>query len=345
MRTRVDTDAQIFFDQRPTTGASLTGVPGVDLHHATTSTFRLVRRVVDQLTPSSIGYALGETVVLEHPVNIQVLKRNDAKLVDQPPTEFVGKISAAVGDALVYLGDHAPPPGSFGRSLLGFAQLPLGFRQSLLILAEETRIRDMLARTEGGERVKPYVNTNGLWFIGQRLGFNFTSEAGVPVASSSTANGERLDLALDRTVENNLHIANLGQAQAAVFQLEAELRVGEAIVATGRPKTRIPWCLTGLHAAEERLERKVNTFLSVLQNLGVRDGQERLLFLPASEQFVGGVQIKAFLAFLPSRLANLKGLVVDPTRGVQGTLKKTRLGFGRVQSVLEGLYAHKPIIG
>ena len=344
MRTRVDTDAQIFLDQRPTTGASLTGVPGVDLHHATTSTFRLVRRVVDQLTPSSIGYALGETVVLEHPVNIQVLEGNDAKLVHQLATEFVGKISAAVRDALVYLGDNPTPPSSFGRTLLGLAQLALGACQSLLVLAEEARIRDMFTRTERGERVKPNVNTNSFRLIGQRLGFDFTREASVPIARSSTANGERLDLALKRPMEDNLHVAYLGQRQAVVFQLEPELWIRETVVARGRPKARIPWRLTSLDAAEKRLERKVNTLLGVLQDLGVRDRQECLLFLPAREHLVGGVQIEAFLTFFPRRLADLKRLVVDPTRGVQSALEKTRLGLRRVQSVLESLYAHKPII-
>lgn len=335
MRTRVDTNAQIFWNQRPTTGASLTGVPGVDFHHATTSAFRLVRRVVDQLTPSSIGYALGETVVLEHPVNIQVLKRNDAKLVDQPPTEFVGKISAAVGDALVYLGDHAPPPGSFGRSLLGFAQLPLGFRQNLLILAEETRIRDMLARTEGGERVKPYVNTNGLWFIGQRLGFNFTSEAGVPVASSSTANGERLDLALDRTVENNLHAANLGQGEAVVFQLEAELGVGEAVIPRGRPEARIPWRLASLDATKEVLKGKVNAVANLLQHLGVNCLERGPFLLPAREHFNRVVEPDVLLTLLPGDFTNLKRLVVDPTAFVKLLLHEPRLSLCWVQSVLE----------
>ncbi len=333
----MDANAQIYFDQRAAARACLRRMPGIDQYDPTTGPFCLVHRGADQLTPGGIGDTLGQAVVFEHSIRVHVLKGDDAVFVDPSARQFVGEIGPTVGDTLVYLGDNLAPLRSLWRPLLNLAQLALGLRQRLLIPAKEAWIRNLLAGRERGETLKPNVNANRLWTGCHRFRLDLAGEAGVPVACHCAADRARLDPALDRPMQNDLHIAYLGEREAVAVQPEAKLRVGERIVPAFPAKTRITELLSGFDTAKESLKCKVYPLLGILQNLGVGDGQKWVFLLPVREQLVCRVQAEAFLPLLPRFLANLQCLVIDPTRCVKRLLQQTLVTLGRGEAVSEAL--------
>src|SRR4051812_44330780 len=102
----MDANAQILFDDLAAAATHLTGVVGVDLYDHTPGAFCLVRGELYELTPCGIRDGFSEMVILEHPVNVQAFKGDEGKPISQLAALLVGKISAFVGDAFVYVGDY-----------------------------------------------------------------------------------------------------------------------------------------------------------------------------------------------------------------------------------------------
>ena len=227
------------------------------------------------------------------------------------------------------------------------AQAALRLSQCLLVLAEETRIGNVLAGAECGKVYQSHVHADYLVDVGQWLGLNFTREAGIPIANSVAADGECFDLALDGPVQLDLDVANLGEAQPSIVE-EAEvtlgLRVREAIVSVVAFEARIARFLTAcLDPAEEGTERQVDAFLCVLLCLRVTICQPGSFLSPLGEQPVCVVQTEALVLVLPGVAAYFEGLVVHPAAGIQDALQLGTLAFGWIQAVLEGL-SHAVIV-
>ena len=185
----------------PTTPRTSLGCAvGIDQHHTTTSLFRFVPSALYQSIPGRIRDAFGQVVILEHPLVIQLLKGNDAVLIDQLAGKFVGEVLPAVGNALVNVCHDFTPSRSFGGAFLGFRKFALCFRKFSLVLAKETGIGDLLTTGEGGETLQPYINAHCPFTFRQWPGFNFTREARIPVPHPIPLNIQGLDLTFNRPV-------------------------------------------------------------------------------------------------------------------------------------------------
>ena len=77
------TNAQIFLDKLTTARAHPARIAWIDLHRTPPSVCCFVRCALHKLIPRSITDGLGETMILEHPANVQILKDDDRKSVDQ----------------------------------------------------------------------------------------------------------------------------------------------------------------------------------------------------------------------------------------------------------------------
>ena len=164
------TNRERLLHHHPTPRTSLGCAFGIDQHHTTTSLFRFVPSALYQSIPGRIRDALGQVVILEHPFVIQLLKGNDAVLIDQLAGKFVGEVLPAVGNALVNVGHYFMSSRSFGCAFLGSRKFALRFRKFSLVLAKETRIGDLLTTGEGGETLQPYIMPTALSFSGRGLG-------------------------------------------------------------------------------------------------------------------------------------------------------------------------------
>jgi hypothetical protein len=77
----MDTNAQIFLDYAAATATHLTRVARVDLPYTPSSLFRFVRCVLNKLTPRRVCNRLGETMILEHSLNVQLFKDDDVEAI------------------------------------------------------------------------------------------------------------------------------------------------------------------------------------------------------------------------------------------------------------------------
>src|SRR5690348_2107878 len=104
-----------------TARAILTGVRGIHRHKLPTGPCCLVRKEAGKLAPRHVMNALGETVVMHHPVDRQILNRDHIEAVYNTAAMLMGEIAPAPNRALIDTGHHLTPVRAFGRSLLSCA--------------------------------------------------------------------------------------------------------------------------------------------------------------------------------------------------------------------------------
>ena len=73
-----------------------------------TGTFSLALQFQEKATPCSIGYALGEVMVLDHVFDVQFFNGNLIALFKDAMCSLEVKITALVGDPLMASGDDFP---------------------------------------------------------------------------------------------------------------------------------------------------------------------------------------------------------------------------------------------
>jgi hypothetical protein len=220
-----------------------------------TGTYSLVARIGGKLVPRGVGNAFRQAVVAEHPRNAQVLEHDHAKLVDQAAAQFMGEVLASVRDPFVDMGYDLAPSVAFWRSLFSLAEPALGFRQRPFVVAEKSRVGNLFTRRKRRKVRQANIDTNGTLRFWQRFNFSFNRKAGVPLAGTGAADGERLDRAFDGAMGDHLDASNLGHIKLwSVHPEGVGLWIGEAVVPA---RTLEPWiarCFPTLEAAKERLE-------------------------------------------------------------------------------------------
>src|SRR5215470_10064011 len=100
-RTMDFTVCQGHLNLHPTAMRRLAGVCRIDSQHSPTSIPSFVGRALHQLCPTGIGYTFGQTVVLDHPSDIQLLKNYQPVTDSQIMAQLMGKIFALIGDPFV----------------------------------------------------------------------------------------------------------------------------------------------------------------------------------------------------------------------------------------------------
>ena len=110
----------------PTLRAILTRIRGIHGDISPTGPCCLVREKVCELTPRGVMNALGETMVVRHPVDRQVFHSDQIKGVDDAAAVLVGEIAPSPGDALMHPRHHLAPLGTLRRPLLFFAESDAG---------------------------------------------------------------------------------------------------------------------------------------------------------------------------------------------------------------------------
>src|SRR5215470_1347497 len=102
----MNTLAQIFLDYAAAAATHPARVAWIHLYHTSPSFFRFVHCVLYQLTPCRVCDCFSETVILEHPSYIEILKHHYCKQVYQFPALLMRKILALVGYSLVNASNH-----------------------------------------------------------------------------------------------------------------------------------------------------------------------------------------------------------------------------------------------
>ncbi len=324
-------------DLSMSTGATcLTRIGRVDLHTLSASFFRFARQCAKELRPRGICNALRKTMVMNHPVHMQVFYANHTETVDDLSTFLVGEVIPSEGDTLMHTCHNLTVLASLGCAFRKLSMLALHFGQGLFFLAEKAGVRYLFPIGEGSKGLESDVNTDLSSNRVKSFRFTLATERHIPFARTTPTDGTGFNGSLDRTVIDHLDTADLGERHTIITrETEATLREGEAIIAVTASEARKTRIFTGFAASKERFEGQVKTDGDILQDLGVdtfKGGaflfQERIgrLLLIARETF-SCVRV--------GMLALLQQVVIQPTTLIKGFVECVNLLPGGINAILK----------
>jgi hypothetical protein len=250
------TDRQVFLDHDATGRTPLRRAAWINLQTHRTGTFRLVLCVADQLIPSCVGNALCQRVILDHPVDTQVLKDDDAKLVDQTTAQLVRKVLPSIADPFVDTPNNTLAVLSFRRAFGFFRQTALCSSKGLLIGTKEARIGDLLTRRKGGKLFQSNINPDSGTGVGDRLGVSeIAGHEQIPVISAARER-KGFDRSFDWTVQHDADLPNMLEVHVGPVDL-ASIAVGRKLHRVKALPAFEPWIpsfVASLYTAKEGLE-------------------------------------------------------------------------------------------
>jgi hypothetical protein len=324
-----------------TLAASLAGIGRINFDEAPASFCRFAGQHTKETRPGRVTDAFSQTMIVEHPVDLQIFHCNQPKLVDNLAAVLVREVGSTPANPLVYSGYNLALSLALTRAFRRFGKLALSFSQSCFFRSKEARVFNLLTVREGSKGFKPNINTNLSGIRRQDLRFNpFTAKANVPFAGAGTGQRDRLRLAFEGPVQLNLDMPNLTNNQGITKQLTAGrgLRKGQAIVAAKAFEAGIAdFFLTGFNPPEESFHGKFEPDRYVLQDLGM-DVIKR-----GAKQFEGWkfgllvVQTGGFTRRFITGFALVKPMVINPTAIFELLVEQGFLAFSRPYAVFEGL--------
>ena len=189
------------------TRATLACSTRIDGQEPSPGTFGLVREFSKECRPSCIVYRFSQQAT-EQTFYVQVFHKNYSVAVDDLSRQLVLKIVALVENFAVNPGYQANRFLPALRELLSTCYPTLCSTKALLRFFEPTRIINSPSVAPRHERQQPDIKTNGLIVRWQWFRLYHATETGIPHAVL-TFEIESFYLALDRTVQLNLDVANL----------------------------------------------------------------------------------------------------------------------------------------
>src|SRR5438128_2202332 len=131
------TVCQSYFNLHTTAMCRVACACGIDMQRSTSGPFCLVGRKLNRLTPRGISNAFGETVILDHASDIQLLENNNCVSGGKAMTQLMSKVFALIGHAFVYMRHCLAPFASFWTALCRGARFLLSLCQSFFFRAKE----------------------------------------------------------------------------------------------------------------------------------------------------------------------------------------------------------------
>ncbi len=324
--------------------AILTGVGRVDLDERSASFFRFAREVVKELRPRRVTDAFCQTMVVNHPVDLEVFDADRPEAVNDLPTLLMGEVLAPECNTLMHPRNGLAMLAPLWCAFRQFGVLALHLSPRLFFCTEEARVLNLFPAREGCKGFESHINTDLLRGIGQAFRFTFYREAHVPLARRGTRDGTRLDLPFDLTVIHHLDAANFREAHPVIMRdAKARLREGETIVAIGPTEARVSWVLTRLEATEEGFHGEINAYRDILQHLRVDTFERGTLLFEQGEGVLLLIEREGFPRLLIRVLADFQQVVIEPTALRKRLAQLVNLFLGRIESVLVG-FTHTRIL-
>src|SRR6266702_1331389 len=251
----IDTRAERHFLSMVTPAAILGCVGRVHFDSCSASFFRFDEQLLKKSRPCCICNALRQTMIVNHPVHVQVFDTDHTETIDDLSTFLVGEGIPSEGDTLVNTSNNLAVFASLRCAFRQLGVLTLYFRQSLFFFAEEAGVRDLFSIGERGKGLESDVNTDLFRAFWQSLRFALTREGDIPLSGTTPTDGTGFDGSLDGAVIDHFDTANLGECHAVIMrETEAALGEGEAIVAVSASEARETRIFTLFHTSEERFK-------------------------------------------------------------------------------------------
>jgi len=340
----MDTHAQRLGDKLAAGRAPLGRVPGVHENHTPPSFCRFGNGHLNELRPGHIQDAFAHPATSAQLHRSQILKHDHLIGIHQFTALLVGEVAAPVGNPHVDTGQDGFLLGVLEPVLrqLGRVLAPLDTLQVGLIAPMEARVRDLLPVGERSKRRQSHIHTHYGVRWRQRRGLGLAREAGEPRAGTRAGERDRLGRALQRSVQDDMHRADLREDESRTLQAHAIsiLGIGEAIVATEALEARETDCFgSRLHPPKEGLKSQIDSYADILEHLGMDKLHGRARQLPDREEVQRIVLAQRLAAFRIRPLAFGKQFVIHPAAFFKLLLKDAPLALREVDAVFES-FAH-----
>src|SRR5262249_1440536 len=171
----------------------------------------------EKAPPSHIADCLGETAILDHPANVQILDRDHVKTSNQIASNLVVKILATARDLQVRFGDFDSLLRASLRSLLFARKSPLLFLEIVQGGLEMAGVLYFFTVRERGETGDANIYSNSLSCPRQwlRLG-RLANNQRIP-AVNATCDPKLFALSFNRAGEPNATTADAGNCELVPF--------------------------------------------------------------------------------------------------------------------------------
>jgi hypothetical protein len=318
--------------------AILRGVGRVHSDVCPASFFRFAGQFAEECRPRGIVDALGKTMIVNHAVDMHVFDTDHPKSVYNLPRLLMGEVISSKGDTFVDSSYNLAMLLALRGTLSKLAMFALNFRQGFFFFTEKAGVSYLFTCGKSRKRLESHVNAYVGKEFRQTFRFTFYREGSIPLASTASLDSERFDLASHGAMQNNLDVSYARKSQLALLvDLEAKLRIGEAIVAIFATETGEAGFLTSFTPSEKGFKSKVNTNRNILQNLGMHTVQGGTFLF---QHGIGGllpIARERFALVFIGRLAHFKQVVIQPTAFIQGLVKHRFLLFRGINPILKHL--------
>ena len=215
-----------------TIAACLGGIGRVDSNVSSASFFRFAREFAEKFRPRGVCNALGQTMMVNHPVHMQVFDTDHTEPVDDLPGLLMGEVISTEPSPFMDTRHDFTVLAPFRSAFSQLSMLALDFGQGFLFLAEKAGVTYFFTIAERSKRLQSHVNAYLSSNRVKSLRLALARKADVPFARTAPAESASLDLSLDLAVVDHLDTANLGEGHTVIMrETEATLREGEAIIA------------------------------------------------------------------------------------------------------------------
>ena len=338
-RTGIHPFGQWYFLPVSTGGTVLGGIGRIDLLELPTGAFSLVRETGEELRPRRIPNASVQTSVGVHFVDMDVFHEDPSVSIHNFTRFLMRKICSLKSDLFMNPGEDFPGFDSFRRSFLLKFQFSLSLSQPFRRLLEKLRV--FYARTirKCRKGLHPDIDSDREGFSGKTLFRDiFAGKSHPPFPGGRSKNGTGLDLSPDRTMKNDRHDSDLGQAKPVARQIASAipLRKGDRTVLSLSLEPGIARILSGFHSTKESLKSKVHPHGHILEGLRIDFVQRGFFLLQRRKSPDLIVQRLRNAVPFPRMFPMFQKMVVEPSALLQLPVQKSFLLAGRIQPISEG---------
>src|SRR5450432_1792245 len=132
-----------------TPAAILRRVGRVDFEERSASFFRFAREMLKELRPCRVTDTFCQTMIMNHPIDMQIFHTNDPKGVDDRSALLVGEIVTSPFGSFMDPSDHLAVLMPLFGAFLQSGVFSLNLRQGFFFTAEEARVGNFLPSREG----------------------------------------------------------------------------------------------------------------------------------------------------------------------------------------------------
>ena len=318
-----------------TPAALLTRVGRVDSHIPPASFFRFAGQFAEKLRPRGIMNALSQTMITRHALDMQIFDADDSMGINDLAALLMGEVVPSERYAFMDPSHGFAVFPSLSRPFHQFGMFPIHFGQGFLFLAEKTWVFYFCPIREGSKHLESYIYPYLLRAFRKPFGVTFNRKGSRPLARRGTADGERLDLATNGPMQDDLEVSNPRSIQLALLvQLEPRLWVGEAVIAVLPLETwEARFLFMGFDSAKEGFHGKIKPYGYVLQDLRMDSGQGGTFLFQYRKGSDLPIATEAFTFLLIGILTISKQVIIEPTTLFQGFVEPVFLFLGWIYPI------------